>query len=138
MASHRALIFHIYIPWGKTLSLVPKSRSPVKVKVKFIYQDHSFRKNGCCGSLVLHKRSFFYIENNVKVYLTRKFLGFGTQTSCRQTYSYFSIQYIFIEIVFERLKNILNIGIFFVKSVQRPFLGVCLGSVLYRHFLFQE
>ena len=40
MVSDRAFIFHICIPWGKTLSLVPKSRSSVKVK----YQCHSFRK----------------------------------------------------------------------------------------------
>ena len=45
--SDRAFIFHIYIPWGKTISLVQKSRSSVKVKVK--YQSHSFRKNGLCG-----------------------------------------------------------------------------------------
>ena len=47
MVSDRAFKFHIYIPWGKTLSLVPKSRSSVKVKVK--YQGHSFKKNGSCG-----------------------------------------------------------------------------------------
>ena len=41
MVSDRASIFHIYIPWGKTLSLVPKSRSNIKVTV--------FRKSGCCG-----------------------------------------------------------------------------------------
>ena len=34
MMSDRAFIFHIFIPWGKTLSLVPKSRSAVPVKVK--------------------------------------------------------------------------------------------------------
>ena len=36
----------MFIPWGKMLSLVPKSKSPVKVKVK--YQGHSFLKNGHC------------------------------------------------------------------------------------------
>ena len=41
MVSDRASIFHIYIPWGKTLSLVPKSRSNIKVTV--------FQKSGCCG-----------------------------------------------------------------------------------------
>ena len=40
MVSDRVFIFHIYIPWGKTLSIAPKSRSSVKVK----YQGHSFRK----------------------------------------------------------------------------------------------
>ena len=42
MVSDRAFIFHIYIPWSKTLSLVPQPRSSVKVKVK--YQGQSFRK----------------------------------------------------------------------------------------------
>ena len=44
LVNDRASILYIYIPFGKTLSLVPKSRSSVKVKVK--YQGHSFRKNG--------------------------------------------------------------------------------------------
>ena len=39
MASDKTIIFHIYIPWSKTL---PKPRSSVKIKVK--YQDHSFQK----------------------------------------------------------------------------------------------
>ena len=42
MVSDRAFIFHICIPWGKTLSLVPKSRSSIEVKVK--YQGDSFQK----------------------------------------------------------------------------------------------
>ena len=42
MVSDRAFIVHIYIPLGKALSLVPKSRSSVKVMVK--HQGHSFRK----------------------------------------------------------------------------------------------
>ena len=42
MVTDKAFIFHIYIPWGKTLSLVPKSRSSVKVKVK--YQGQNFQK----------------------------------------------------------------------------------------------
>ena len=33
MVSDRAFIFHIYILWGKTLSLVPKSRSWSHIKV---------------------------------------------------------------------------------------------------------
>ena len=40
MVSDITFIFHMCIPWGKTLSLVPKSRSSVKVK----YQGHSFQK----------------------------------------------------------------------------------------------
>ena len=49
MVSNRAFIFHIYIPWGKTLSLVPKPLSSVKVR----YQGHSFRekKNGSCSCI---------------------------------------------------------------------------------------
>ena len=43
MVSDRAFFFHIYIPWRKILSLVPKSGSSVKVKC----QGHSFQKNGC-------------------------------------------------------------------------------------------
>ena len=46
MVSDRAFIFHICIPWGKALSLVPHSRLSVKVKVR--YQGYSFRKNGYC------------------------------------------------------------------------------------------
>ena len=45
MISDRAFIFYI-IPLGKTMSSVSKSKSPVKVKVK--YQGHSFRKKGRC------------------------------------------------------------------------------------------
>ena len=42
MVSVRPFIFHIYIPCGKTLSLVPKSRSSVKLMHR--YQGHSSRK----------------------------------------------------------------------------------------------
>ena len=47
MVSDRAFIFNIYIPLGITLSLVSKSKSSVKVKIK--YQGHSFQKNSRCG-----------------------------------------------------------------------------------------
>ena len=53
MVNDRAFIFHVYIPWGKALSLVLKSRSSVKVK----YQGHSFRKNGCSGAFVFKNTS---------------------------------------------------------------------------------
>ena len=49
MASDTPVIFHMHIPLGKTLSLVPKSRS--SVKINFEYQGHSFRKNGHCGGI---------------------------------------------------------------------------------------
>ena len=42
MVSDTAFIFHIYIPLGATLSLVPKSMSSVEVKIQ--YQGHDFRK----------------------------------------------------------------------------------------------
>ena len=55
MVSYRAFIFQIFIPWGKTPPLIPKSRSYVKVK----YQGHSLtkkkkkkkKKNGHCGGV---------------------------------------------------------------------------------------
>ena len=50
MVSDRAVIFHIYIPWGKSLSLVPESRLFLKVRVK--YQGLSFgKKNGLCRDI---------------------------------------------------------------------------------------
>ena len=36
------------------LSLVPKSRSSVKVKIK--YQGHSFRKNGHCRGIIVSQK----------------------------------------------------------------------------------
>ena len=55
MVSDRAFILHIYIPWGKTLSLISKSRWCLKVK----YQGHSFWKNGRCGGI--HKHILFFM-----------------------------------------------------------------------------
>ena len=55
MVSDRAFIFHKCIPWGKTLSLVAKSRSSVKVK----YQGNSFEKMAIVGTLVFHKHNLF-------------------------------------------------------------------------------
>ena len=58
MVSDGAFIFHIYISLGETLSLVPKSRSSVKVKVK--HQGHNFRKKmAVAGALVFHKHGLF-------------------------------------------------------------------------------
>ena len=57
MVSGRVFIFHICIPWGKRLSLVPKLRSYVKVKVKY----HSY-KSGCCGGIcVSHTHLVCYV-----------------------------------------------------------------------------
>ena len=73
MVSDRAFIFHIhvYISWGKALSLVQKSRSSAKVKVK--YQGHSFwkkkkKKNAVTGALVFHKHILFFNELHVSVF----------------------------------------------------------------------
>ena len=56
MVSHGAFIFHIYIPWGKTLSLVPKSRLSVKVKVKY-------QKIATVGHQCFTNAAFFYHQN---------------------------------------------------------------------------
>ena len=47
MVSDTTFVFYIYIPWGKTLSLVPKSKSNIKVTV--------FEKKAIVGVLVFHK-----------------------------------------------------------------------------------
>ena len=57
MVSDRAFIFHIYIPWGKTLSLVSqghlsRSRSNIKVTVT--------KKIAVAGALAFHKHSLFH------------------------------------------------------------------------------
>ena len=62
MVGDRAFLFHIYVPWGKTISLAPKSRSPVKVKLK--YQGHSFRKkkkNGHCGGICVSQTHLVHV-----------------------------------------------------------------------------
>ena len=52
MVSGRAFMFHIYIPQGKTLSLVPKSRSSVKVICQGHISGSQFKKkNGHCGGI---------------------------------------------------------------------------------------
>ena len=66
MVSDRDFIFHVYIPWGKNHSLVPKSRSSVKVIVK--YQGHSFRKDGRCGAIRVsrtHLVAFIFKYNSI-------------------------------------------------------------------------
>ena len=47
MVSDIALIFHMCIPCGKTFSLIPRSRPPVKVHVK--NQGHIFTKKWPLG-----------------------------------------------------------------------------------------
>ena len=66
MVSDRAFILHIhvhvYYSLGKTLSLVSKSRSSVKVQVKC--QGHNVQKKKMAvaggGALVFHKYSLFF------------------------------------------------------------------------------
>ena len=58
MVSDRVFTVHIYIPWGKSLSFVPKSSVKVKVKVK--YQGYSFRKNGRCGDIRVSQTHIFF------------------------------------------------------------------------------
>ena len=58
MVSGRVFIFHIYIPWFDSLSLVPKSRLSVKVK----YQGHSFKKYGRCGGISVSQTQLVYVR----------------------------------------------------------------------------
>ena len=60
MVSDRAFVFHIYISWVKALSLVPKSRSSVKVKDR--YQGHGFWKNGHCWGIRVSQTDLVYLE----------------------------------------------------------------------------
>ena len=60
MVSARAYIhvFHIDIPWGKTLSLVSKSRLSVKVKC----QGNSFKKKmAIAGAFMFHKHILYLV-----------------------------------------------------------------------------
>ena len=62
MASDRAFIFYMCIPWGD-FSLVPRSRSSVKGK----YQGHNFRKNGGCGGIhVSQTHLMFFVDSTNK------------------------------------------------------------------------
>ena len=65
MVSDRAFTFHIYIPRGKSLSLVQKSRSNIKV---------SFRKNGRCGGVCLKYRHVIVVH---KIWKTDESLVFN-------------------------------------------------------------
>ena len=63
MVSDRAFIFHLYIPLGKILPLVPKLRSSVKIKVNI--KVTVFKKMDVAGVFVLHKDILllFYLES---------------------------------------------------------------------------
>ena len=63
MVRDRDFIFHMYIPCGKTFSLVPRSISSVKVSVK--YQGHLKKnKNGPYGGIKFHKHSLLHTSLN--------------------------------------------------------------------------
>ena len=65
MLSDRAFTFLVHIPWGKTLSLVTKLRSSVKVNVK--YQGHSFQTKWLLRPHVCFTSTSFYKELYSKV-----------------------------------------------------------------------
>ena len=66
MVSDRAFIFHIHVYYfsGKSLSLVPRSRSNVKVTV--------FEKMAVAGALVFHKYSLLPSDIQVHFYKLHK------------------------------------------------------------------
>ena len=65
MGSDIAFTFHIYIPWDKTLSLVPKSRSSVICQG----QSQFWKNNGRCGGTIVFFSSIFigiyFVKNKV-------------------------------------------------------------------------
>ena len=64
MVSDKAFIFHIYIPWGKTLSLAPKSRSPVKSMSNIKDTVFGKKKSGDCRE----KLDRAYIQANLALH----------------------------------------------------------------------
>ena len=64
MVSNRAFIFDICLPLCKPLSLVPKSRSSVKVK----YQGHSFlQKMAVAAAFIYHKHNLFLFKCDLDI-----------------------------------------------------------------------
>ena len=61
MICDRAFIFHIYIPPGKALSLVPKTSSSGKVNVKFL-SSQLFEKMAVAEELVFHQHILFFFS----------------------------------------------------------------------------
>ena len=72
MVIDSAFVCYIYIPWGNTLSLIPKSRSSVKVKNK----GHGFlKKMAVLGAFVFHKHSLLeFAEDTSNVAQMIRFL----------------------------------------------------------------
>ena len=71
MVSDRDFIFHMCVPCGKTFSLVPRSRSFVKVEVK--YQDHICQKMAITRALVFLIHSLFLYMNGNNCYTFNPF-----------------------------------------------------------------
>ena len=69
------LIFHIYIPWGKTYPLVPSSRSLVKVR----YQGQFSKKNGYCGGIRVSQTHLILLDLSEMI----NFRFFQTERVCR-------------------------------------------------------
>ena len=77
MVSDGAFLFHMCIPCSKTFSLVIRSKSPVKVKVK--YQGHILKKKkkmAITVSFVFHKHSLFSKFCKSKSYTTSDWLNY--------------------------------------------------------------
>ena len=71
MVSDTAFIFHMYIPLGKTFSLVSRSRFKSSVKVKVKYLGHNMKKMVLVGTFVFHKDIFFLLyAKELKIILT--------------------------------------------------------------------
>ena len=84
MVSDGDFIFHIYIPWGKTLSLLAKSRSSVKIKVK--YQGHE--KMAICMGISLSETQlgFFFISFDLTLSQTTNLRLLQTERLSRQQF----------------------------------------------------
>ena len=66
MVSDKALIFHVYFLWGKTISVVPKSRSSVKVRYEhFRLFPQCFQKTSFEGRL---KLGLYSKELNIELF----------------------------------------------------------------------
>ena len=62
MVSDIAFIFLIYIHWGKTFSLVPKSMSSGKVKVKYQGNKPRFRSHPFC--MIYYLKCYVYCASS--------------------------------------------------------------------------
>ena len=123
MVSDRAFIIDIYILWDKALSLVPKSRSSVKVK----YQGHSFQKNGRCRGIWVTNTFCFGSCNFARVLLIEHSLTISSPKDKildQSKWKTFTDQKINVsqklKFLFGRVENIVGNG----------------ENAVYQHFLF--